>query len=368
MDFDLGPAIKSVRREIWRLGRLIALGFAAVLPPILIAAPASIAQLDMNAEVKRVITDDVAPMVAANGAGGVAVAIRIDGRILFFNYGLADQAKNRPITSDLLFNVGSVRKVFEATLVAQAVLRGELKLDDPVADYVSELQGDYIRRVTIGQLATHTSGLLLPTDHPPWPNEPYSLVGFFDALNTWRPHNGEQPGKQRIYTHAGYVLLQLALERRYGAPIDALIENGVAKPLGMSSTLVPERGTDDRAIMSAQFMQRAVQGYSHDGEPIGLPGNQQGYYEFPGTGQMFSSAHDLAILLAACLGEAPIDRQLQEALQLTQRDAFRISPQRGQAMAWEINNLGGPTIVDKPGGLDNASAISGWSPSGNSAS
>jgi beta-lactamase class C len=115
-----------------------------------------------------------------------------------------------------VFNVASVRKVFEAALVAARTLRGEIRFDDPVNMDVTELNGDYIRRVTIGALATHTSGLLLATDHPTWPNESHSLGQFLDILNAWTPQVGEQPGKQRIYTHAGYVLLQLALERRYG--------------------------------------------------------------------------------------------------------------------------------------------------------
>ena len=59
--------------------------------------------------------------------------------------------------------VADLRKVFEAALVAKGVQRGDISLDDPVNKYVGELQGDYIRRVTIGQLVTHTSGLLLPT-------------------------------------------------------------------------------------------------------------------------------------------------------------------------------------------------------------
>ena len=119
-------------------------------------------------------------------------------------------------------------------------------------------------------------------------------------------------------------------------------------------------------------MRRAVQGYSLHGEAIGLPGNQQSYFDFPGTGQMFSSARDLAILLAACLGEPPTlpspasgagsARGLREALQLTQREEFRVSPQYGQAMAWEIESPFGVTIVDKPGGLDNASAYIGLVP------
>ncbi len=84
-------------------------------------AKGSLARPSMNTEVRSVIARDIDPMIAANGtAGGVAVAVRMNGRTLFFNYGFADQADKRPITSDVLFNVGSVRKVFEATLVAEA--------------------------------------------------------------------------------------------------------------------------------------------------------------------------------------------------------------------------------------------------------
>ena len=326
----------------------------------LLVTSAVTARFSMSSEVDHIVSRGIAPMSGPNG--GVAVAVQMGDRSLFFNYGYADQADKRPVTSDSLFNVGSVRKVFEATLVAQGVLRGEIRLDDPVARYVTELHGDYVRHVTVRQLVSHTSGLLLPTDHPPWPTEKYSLAGFYDALNAWTPSGGEAPGKQRIYTHAGYILLQLVLERRYGKPIAELIDRGVIAPLGMTSTVVPERGADDRAIMSAALLQRAVQGYGRDGEAIGLPGNQQSYFDFPGTGQMFSTAHDLARLLAACLGEKQIDPQLRQALLATQREEFRVTPQHGQAMAWEIESPFGVTVVDKPGGLDNASAYVGLVP------
>lgn len=47
---------------------------------------------------------------------------------------------------------------------------------------------------------------------------------------------------------------------------------------------------------------------------------------------------------------------------MTQREAFRVDAQYAQAMAWEISTLGGPTIVDKPGGMNNASAYVGLVP------
>lgn len=317
----------------------------------------------MDAEVRDIIAAKLAPVATADHPGGLSVAVYAAGHVRFFDYGFADEAKRRPITPDSLFNLASLRKPFEATLAALGTLRGELSLDDPVSKYVTELRSDAMRRITIGELVSHTSGLLLATDHPPWPNESYSLAEFFDMLNAWTPQAGEAQGKQRVYTHAGYVLLQLALERRYGRPIPTLIEDRILKPLGMNSTLIPERGRDNRAIMSPEFMQRTVQGYSDRGMAIGPPGNQQSYFDFPGTGQMFSSARDLATFLSACLDGRVRDPQLRDALRMTQREMFRVSEKFGQAMAWENVRLDGLDIIDKPGGLNNASAYMGLVPS-----
>jgi beta-lactamase class C len=157
-------------------------------------------------------------------------------------------------------------------------------------------------------------------------------------------------------------LLQLALERRYGLPIGELIDGRILKPLGMNSTLVPERGPDNRAVMSAELTQRVVQGYSDQGMAIGPPGGQQSYYDFAGTGQMFSTARDLAIFMAACLDGEIADPQLHEALQMTQREMFRVSQVYGQAMAWETIDVDGVGVLDKPGGLNNASAYVGLVP------
>ena len=344
-----------------RIAVVVAAMLAAI--PALIMGTPDASHGPTDSEVEQLVAQEIKPMLSADAAGGIAVAVRIEGRSLFFNYGFADLAEKRPITSDSLFNLASIRKTFEVILLAIGVKRGELNFEDPVAKYVIELQqGDYISRVTLGQLATHTSGLLLPSDHPPWPRHRYTLPEFIRALNAWIPERGEEPGKQHIYSHAGYVLLQLALERRYRTPIAELIDRRVLKPLGLTSTVVPERGPDGRAELSAALLRRAVQGYSSAGNPIGTPGDQQGYFDFPGTGQMFSSARDLATFLAAHLGELPIDLQLQDAMELTREGTIRMNARSTQALAWEIHDHGGPLIVDKPGGLYNSSTYIGMVP------
>ena len=310
-------------------------------------------------QIERIVTRHIRSIVPADGAGGVAVALRLESRTLFFNYGLAERTGRRPITSDSLFNLASLRKVFDATLLAQAARNGELRLDDKVADYVPELRGADIRRVTLGQLATHTSGLLLPQDHPPWPDWGYTLPQFIRTLNAWRTDS--LPGREHLYTHAGYVLLQLALERRFGVPIDELLDERMLRPLGMRSTTLPRRDDSPRGRLSLEHQPRAVQGYGDDSAPIGEPGDQQGYYHWPATSQMYSSPRDMAVLLAANLGELPLEPSLRAAMSLAQQGVLAIGPRNAQALAWEVIS-DDEAIVEKYGGLNNASAYIGMIP------
>lgn len=316
---------------------------------------------------RDIVATELAPTATPEHPGGLAAALYAGRHVEFFTYGFADDATKQPVTPDTLFNLASLRKPFEAALAALGTLRAELRLDDALPTYLPELTGDYVRRVTVGELAAHTSGLLLPTDHPPWPNASYSQAQLIAMLNAWTPPAGVAPGKQRIYSHAAYVLLQLVLERCYRTPIATLIEDRVLTPLGMAATLLPERGPDHRAIMDDDAMRRVVQGYSDQGSAIGPVGNQQSYFDFPGTGQMLSSARDLATFVAACVDGRAIDPHLREALRMTQRESFRVDQRFGQAtfgqaMAWETVHLPGVTIVDKPGGLNNASGYIGLVP------
>jgi CubicO group peptidase (beta-lactamase class C family) len=84
---------------------------------------------------------------------------------------------------------------------AQAVKQGELRLDDPVADYVTELaQGADIRSVTLAELASHTSGLpRAPQNYEPWHKGKYTLQDFIRFLQSWKADKDRQPGKQYLY-------------------------------------------------------------------------------------------------------------------------------------------------------------------------
>jgi beta-lactamase class C len=148
---------------------------------------ADLMQAQVNVE--QIVAQRVQPILPKNGSGGgVAVAVQMNGKTQFFNYGMADNAQNRSVTADSIFNLGSVGKVFATTLLAQAVKQGELSLDDPVAKYVTELQrGGDVRRITLGELASHSSGLpRVPQQYETWHRGRYTWPDFVRFLNSWK--------------------------------------------------------------------------------------------------------------------------------------------------------------------------------------
>jgi beta-lactamase class C len=315
------------------------------------------ARAETDAEIEQIVRRQVQPMLIA--AGGMAVALNIDGRTLLFNYGLADMARKTPITSDSLFNLASVGKAFTATLLAQAVKQGEVSLDDPVAKYVTELaQGGDIRSVTLGQLASHTSGLeRSPHQSEPWHRGAYTLPDFIRYLNAWKADEAHIPGKQDIYSNSGFVLLALALQRRFEVPYAQLLQTRLLAPLGMTSTVQPLPRGYARGQLAPEFRRRAVQGYNADAKPVGEPGNQQGPFNWPGTGQIYSSARDMARF-----GALSDKRELQEAMALAQEGVFQVNPRFTQALAWQRVKNDDLLIVDKNGGLNNTATYIGMIP------
>jgi beta-lactamase class C len=97
-------------------------------------------------------------------------------------------------------------------------------------------------------------------------------------------------------------VLQLALERAYGTPIDELIEQRLLRPLGMSSTVLARGDDGPHGRLPPELRSRAAQGYGDKSEPIGAPGDQTSYYHWPGTGQMYSSPRDMALTFCRGVG------------------------------------------------------------------
>ena len=325
--------------------------FASLIGALLAAVP-----LRGQENVEAIVARNVRPILPENGrGGGVAVAVRMNGKTEFFNYGFADLARNERVTADSIFNLGSVGKLFATTSLAEAVKRGELSLDDSVAKYVTELQrGGDIRRVTLGQLASHTSGLpRVPQQYEHWHRGTYTWSDFVRFLNSWKTDPKHEPGKQYLYSNAAMVLLRVALERRFHTRFAALMRERITAPLGMNSTALPA---------PRNLLGRTVQGYGANGQPIGRPGEESGTFKWPGAGQIYSSSRDMATFLAANMGELANHGPMENAMALAQQPVFTVNSHFKQALAWQDVQSGNLLIRDKNGGLNNTSTYIGFAP------
>jgi len=325
--------------------------FAILIGALLAAVP-----VRGQDNVEAIVAQKVQPILPGNGkGGGVAVAVRMNGETRFFNYGFANDARNERVTADSIFNLGSVGKLFATTTLAEAVKRGELSLDDPVAKYVTELQrGGDIRRITLGELASHTSGL---PDHPGQYERghrgKYTWPDFVRFLNSWKADPKHEPGKQYLYSDTAMVLLRIALQRRFNTPFARLMHQRITGPLGMTSTALP---------LPRDLLGRAVQGYSPQGQPSGKPGMEGGDFQWRGSGQIYSSARDMAAFLAANMGELADHGAIESAMGFAQQPVFTVSPRLKIGLAWQIVSSGNLSILDKNGGLNNTSTYVGFAP------
>jgi CubicO group peptidase (beta-lactamase class C family) len=102
---------------------------------------------------------------------GMVVGIVDEHGSRVVSYGKLDNGTGREVNGDTLFEVGSITKTFTALLLQDMVERGEMRLDDPVAEYLPKsvrMPTHNGKQITLLQLATHTSGLpMLPLQPGP---------------------------------------------------------------------------------------------------------------------------------------------------------------------------------------------------------
>ena len=257
-------------------------------------------------------------------------------------YGKLSATDERVPDGDTVFEIGSIGKGFTGILLAQAVLSGEVRLNDPISLYLPEgvVAPEYEgRSITLLDLATHYSGL------PPFTTtnlcDEYTLDQMYDFLSGY--HLTRAPGSMYEYSNIGFALLGDLLVRRAGqADYESLLLDRVARPLGMQSTriqLTPEMQSrlaaphDDDLLLSCSNIVSALFA----------------------AGGIRSTANDMLTFLAANMGMT--ETELQAATQLAQ------TPQRPSYGADPIG-LGwiSGTIRNHSGRTMGYYSLLGWDP------
>lgn len=232
-------------------------------------------------------------------------------------YGRLSASDERVPDGDTVYEIGSITKVFTGILLAQAVLKGEVKLDDPISMYLPEgvTAPDYEgKSITLLDLATHTSGL---------PRDVYDLhtLEQMYAFLSGYPLTRE-PGSSYAYSNYGMGLLgNLLVQKVSQADYEALLLERICRPLGMDSTRV-QLTEEMRSRLAPPHTASLAQTHLWD------------YPIMAGAGMIRSTANDLLTFLAANMGLT--ETELQPILQLAN------TPQRTSAgkhiigLGWQV--------------------------------
>jgi CubicO group peptidase (beta-lactamase class C family) len=220
-------------------------------------------------------------------APSITVAVVKDGRIVWEEgFGWADKERRIPATPDTAYSLASMTKPITATAVMKLHEAGKLDIDAPIERYLGGVtltgHAGSTDQVTARRIMSHSAGLpqygnfYLDGANPAGSRETISKFGMVVF----------PPNTRFEYSNIGMKILDAAIEQVSGASYADYLQREVFRPLGMTHS----------AVGLPAGVQAAVR-YDRDRKPMR-------FYmtDHPGSGDVWSSAHDLARFLAFHMG------------------------------------------------------------------
>ncbi|WP_020673025.1 serine hydrolase domain-containing protein [Amycolatopsis nigrescens] len=239
---------------------------------------------------------------------GAALAVLTEGNVHELATGVLHRGTGVETTPGSVFLLGSIAKVYTATLVMRLADAGELDLDAPVVSVLPEfgtVDPEATGKITVRQLLSHTSGLTCDFNHDTGRGDD-CLARYVEAARGVAMDC--PPGIAVSYSSVGYAVLGRIIEVLTGQTWDQALKDRLLTPLGLTSTMtLPEEALSFRVAMS------------HLGEPGEYPDPAPAWDLMPRSagpgGRVIASAGDIVRLARMHLdgGMAPDGTRLMSA-------------------------------------------------------
>jgi CubicO group peptidase (beta-lactamase class C family) len=181
-------------------------------------------------------TDRLVALAEKHGVVGASLAVGVGEEDCVAATGVLSRRTGQPATPDSVFQIGSITKVWTATLVMQLVDDGLVDLDQPIVTYLPDLRvadADLTSRLTTRHLLSHTSGidgdLFVDTGRGD-----DCLERYVAAMSDLRATHAL--GATMSYCNAGYSVLGRLVEVLRDSPWDAVLRDRLLAPLGLTAT------------------------------------------------------------------------------------------------------------------------------------
>ncbi len=213
----------------------------------------------------------LADRMKSNHVNGVSIALIKDYKIEWAKgYGWADSAQQRPVTTNTLFQAGSISKSLNGVGILKLVQEGKLSLDSDINTYLRSWKFPYDslskgKKITIANLLSHTAGLTVHGFDGYEKGD--TIPTLIQILNGEKPANSKairsmyEPSLRSQYSGGGTTISQLILQDVTGQPYDTYMRENVLNPMGMSNSSYTQPPPAIKEGLLAT-------GYYNDGSPV----------------------------------------------------------------------------------------------------
>lgn len=301
----------------------------------------------------------VAPLLEKKQLNAVMIGV-IDRTGKKHFLALGDKPDNLTMLDEhTIFEIGSISKTMTSMILADGIQRMELKLDDPVQNYLPQgmvmpKRGDHV--ITLEDLATHTSGLprLAPLQmsqlaDPKVRANPYATMNaeqLKQALAEAKAKESKTPTP--AYSNFGVSLLGYTLCQKYGKSYESLLKERILEPVGMKETwlVVPE----------AEKV-RFIDGFD-------AAGKLSTHWDFTditaGAGGIRSTTHDMLLYVEAGMGRS---KGLRIAFDVALHPQYEMGRQGQIGLGWLLGEMEGKRFAWHNGGTGGFSTFCAFSKS-----
>ncbi|GAA4906947.1 serine hydrolase domain-containing protein [Mucilaginibacter defluvii] len=178
--------------------------------------------------------DNLLEVLATNNRRMASVAISQNGKVIYQKAtGIA--ATDMPATVETKYRIGSISKMFTATLVFQLIDEGKLQLNDPLSKWYPKIPG--ADKTTIGLMLKHRSGLFNFTNDSTYltyykqTQTEQQQIARFEKLP-----KAFDPDTKSAYSNTNYVLLGFIAQKVTGKSYAQLIKERITGKLGLDKT------------------------------------------------------------------------------------------------------------------------------------
>lgn len=256
-----------------------------LLVPLVACQPESTFEKEINSV--------FAPHFRSSEPGGAVLILKGEQVLFSENYGVADVETQEKITSQTLFNTGSISKTFVANTILALVREGKLSLQDSLLKYFPDFKNpELAKRVRIEHLLTHTSGL------------PDNRRQFLDSVFLLTAKDKEnfapilqadsllfEPGSRYEYSNPAFNGLALIIEQVTGRSWQQVVKEKIFTPAGMARSVITDGPFPQTGVAHA---------YLRNGNSfIEKDYGEEPTFAAAGNGGVWSSVEELATYEAA---------------------------------------------------------------------